>query len=346
MDEKNLLVENFREELGQVVGVEELIQRVSLGKGFEFTAIRHPANVYDAIIIRNPSHSPKYKANGVYSKHTLDEYVDFINHYGIEKAEIIADDISFLRKCPTLKHLNIIPVTDETGSFDFSPLYELDEVRSIFCRTDQVRSGRKKVKVDYSRIPGLEYLSISSPVDTEYSGIPTLKTLCISGSPATDVRDFCTSPELDTLEVRFSRINSLDGIWYAPRMQCLYLERNRSLSDINALSQVSSTLRALRIQNCPKITDFSVLEQLENLEYLFLEGSNVLPSLDFIRKMPKLKTLIVDFRIEDGDLTPCLDLSYAYCGTIRKHYNVKDHQLPRKEYFRGNDNIDLWRWIW
>lgn len=346
MNELQLTAEEFRAELGQIVDHSALVQRVILRKGFEFVAIRHPANVYDALVIRNPSPPPRFGENGIYSQHTLNAYVDFINQYGIEKAKVMSEDISFLTRCPSLKHLNIIMPRTSAKEFDFSPLYGLEEVCSLFCGINGGDTVGKVSKPDYSRIQGLEYLSVSSPGNVDLRNLPALKTLLISGSSCGNLQGLFTSPELDTLEISFSRIQSLDGIAAAPKMQCLYLVRNRSLADITALAQVKKTLRALRIQNCPQITDFSVLEELENLEYLFLEGSNVLPSIGFIRNLPKLKTLIAEMRIEDGDLRPCLNLSYAYCGAIRRHYNLKDKELPRGDYFRGNENIEPWRRIW
>lgn len=138
-------------------------------------------------------------------------------------------------------------------------------------------------------------------------------------------------------------LHSLDGIENSKKMQCLYLHYNRSLRDINALSKVKKTLRALRIENCPKIEDFSVLGELENLELLELTGKNSLPDLQFIKKMKNLKTFVFDMNVMDGDLSPCLDLSYVHSRKNRKHYNVKDKEMPRGKYVRGNESIELWR---
>ena len=126
-------------------------------------------------------------------------------------------------------------------------------------------------------------------------------------------------------------------------MQCVYLYYNRSLKNIDALKKVKDTLKALRIDHCPKIKDFSVLEELENLEYLFLDGNNKLESLDFLKKLKKLKTFICHYEILDGNLLNTLNLSYVYMGRIRKHYNLKDKDLPRGEYIRGNEDIEEWR---
>ena len=129
-------------------------------------------------------------------------------------------------------------------------------------------------------------------------------------------------------------------------MQCIYLHHLYSLRDISALAKVKKTLRALIIDSCHKITDISVLEELENLELLEIHGKNQLPSLQFIRKLKKLKTLHFTVNILDGDLTPCLDLEWASYWPNRRHYNLKNTDLPKKEGSpRGNDNIEEWRRI-
>ena len=138
-------------------------------------------------------------------------------------------------------------------------------------------------------------------------------------------------------------IHSLEGIEQSEKMQCLYLYYNRSLKDISALANVKKTLKALRIENCPKLEDFSVLAELENLELLELTGKNTLPNLEFIKKMKNLKTFIFDMNILDGDLTPCLELSYVYSRKNRKHYNVKEKDMPKGKYVRGNEDIEMWR---
>lgn len=118
---------------------------------------------------------------------------------------------------------------------------------------------------------------------------------------------------------------------------------NRCLEDIHALEKVKSSLRILRIENCPRIKDFSVLGTLENLERLNLFGSNELPDLSFLKTMKNLKTFGFNINVRDGDLSPCTKLSYVYSERNRKHYNLKDAELPKKQYVGGNENIEVWR---
>ena len=155
--------------------------------------------------------------------------------------------------------------------------------------------------------------------------------------------DAFTSSILDTLTVIQCNIKTLEGIQKSQKMQCLYLYYNRSLQDITALQKVKKTLRALRVENCPKIDDFSVLGELEDLELLELDGSNELSNLSFLKTMKNLKTFVFNMNVKNGDLSPCLDLSYVYSEKNRKHYNLKDTDLPKGQYVHGNETIEAWR---
>ena len=59
--------------------------------------------------------------------------------------------------------------------------------------------------------------------------------------------------------------------------------------------------------------------------------------------MEKLKTFIFSMEVLDGDITPCLGLSYVFMMRSKKYYNLKDKELPKGEYVRGNEDIEMWR---
>ena len=82
---------------------------------------------------------------------------------------------------------------------------------------------------------------------------------------------------------------------------------------------------------------------MDNLELLELSGSNVLPNLDFVKTMVKLKTFVFNMNVLNGDLSPCLNLSYVFSEKNRKHYNLKEKDLPKGIYVRGNEDIEQWR---
>lgn len=300
---------------------------------FEFVNMHYPFNEKRAIRI-------------VEGTHSLQQYQEYINKQSLDMAEIIMPNLEILNLCPTLKHLRIIPSCKANTDFDFDALYELNEVMALNCQNKYGSRGQYIGNVDYSRINGLVELSVGINNGTlNYNKIETLKSLSANGfkGKKRDLTDLFCSRELDTLKLIGCGMRSLNGIENSHKMQCLYLHYNRSLENIEALDKVSGTLRALRIENCPQIKDFSVLGCLENLELLELSGNNILQNLDFLKRMKNLKTFVFNVHVLSGDLSPCLGLLYVYSEKNRKHYNLKDVDLPKSTYVRGNENIELWR---
>lgn len=320
-----------------------IAQRYILREGFVFTAVTFPGVVYDAIVIKYPRDVPCFSPRMAGSAHSLEEHIDFINKYKIEKALIIANRIDFITKCPTLKHIRIIPADSAGNEFDYSPLYEMPEIKSLHCSTVYGFKEEFSTSIDYSKVAGIEDFSVSGLGHKNYNIIKTLKSLGVSGYNKDDLTDMFSSSILDTLTLIQCKVKSLEGLQRSKKMQCLYLYYNRSLQDITSLRKVKKTLRALRIENCPKIDDFSVLGELENLELLELSGNNSLPDLSFLKTMKNLKTFIFSMNVLDGNLIPCLTLSYARSLKNRKHYNLKDADLPKGQYVRGNETIEMWR---
>ena len=308
--------------------------------GFLFTNVTGPANIYDGLYIRNIKDDKLRFRNFPIINNTLKEHIELINKYQMDKAMIFASDIEFLRKVLSLKYLFLTIFFGNT-EFNYAPLYDMPSIKSLVVNDSNW--NKLAVPIDYSKINGLELVNIAEEGHLNFEKIETLKTLGIGCWKKKDLKDLFVSKELDTLRMIQCGMKSLDGIENSDAMQCLYLHYNRSLKDIKALGKVSKTLKALRIENCPKIEDFSVLEELENLELLELTGRNELPNLNFIKKLPNLKTFLFDMNVLDGDLTPCLDLSYVYSRKNRKHYNVKNKDMPKGKYVWGNEDIEMWR---
>ena len=330
--------------------------RHEIKDGFVFYS-QNQSGVSEAILLSNPPRAYAYETPYIYVEQPLEAQIDFVNRNKLERAIVVADNISFITQCPTLKYLTIYPSMTAGPKFDYSPLYDMPDLKSLACRTIYEgfrNSADRKVRkfstqIDYSRIKG-NLIDINTPSSVKghlnYNQVKTLRSLSLDGYRGENLQDAFSSPVLDTLWMLFSSIQSLEGIEQSERMQCIFLHRLYSLRDISALAKVKKTLRALLIDSCPNITDFSVLEELENLELLEIHGKNQLPSLQFIRKLKKLKTLHFTVNILDGDLTPCLDLEWASYWPNRRHYNLKNTDLPKKkDSSRGNDNIEEWRRI-
>lgn len=327
----------------------DLAQGFTIFDDFAYGAATHPANVHDALLIKCVGRSDVWFPKLATPYHQLDEYIQLINEKNLEKAVVILDDISFLRKCNTLKHLRIFPSFQAGDRFDFSPLYDLPEVKSLDCQTRYGDREQYCGIIDYSKIKGLIDLHVTVTKGTkEYNKVETLKSLSISSftDERRDISHLFCSEQIDTLSMVQCGIKSLQGIDISKKMQCVYLHYNRSLENISALRGVKDTLRTLYLENCPKVIDFSVLCELENMECLELVGKNSLPDLKFIDSMPRLKTLTLGMKVLDGDLSACDRLHYVYLLNNYKHYNRKNSQLPKKDFsklVRGNEDIEQWR---
>ncbi len=298
-------------------------------EGFVFTSVDGPANIFDGIVIRYPADADCFSPKLPFSERTLEEHIRAINEYRIKKAIVIADDIDFLTSCPTLEALEIYPASTAKNGFDCSPLYKMPIIQSLHVRTEYLhqRVDNYSTTVDYKEINGLEVLRIEGKGHLNYQKLPNLKELYIGTSTVKNLEEF-NLPKLTCLSIIQCGITSLNGIESCPKLQRLDLSYMRGLLDISSLSALVPTLRALFFENCPKITDFSVLSELKQLEYLKLKGKNELPSLDFIIGLDKLRYIALTMNVLDGNIKPLLNLQYVY-AECKRHYNVKSKDLPK-----------------
>lgn len=319
-------------ELQKIITDLELLHgRVLFREGFAFTSlanIGNPANVFDAIIIRNPSEADCFSPKLGRSSRSLQDHIDFINYYQLEKAVVIAEDIDFLTRCPSLKHLQIIP-SDTASVFSFTPLYDMPNILSLNCATEYGWHFSKKTELDYRHFHNLCDLDIVGSGHINMNKLSGIRRLNVSRHPGRDLSEIVTSPLLESLSLTQCRLKSMLGIKDFVNLSELSLWHNRCTDNILEIAQCADSLKSLSIDACPRITDFSFLEKLCNLEFLELTGNNNLQNLEFLPKMKKLKCFIFSMNVEDGDLSNCLSIPYVYSRRNRKHYNLSDIDLPK-----------------
>lgn len=295
--------------------------------GFMFKALDLP-RVFDAIVIRSPNDIACPLYQHIKSERSLDEHIEFINGNDVKKAVVLADDISFLADCKGLEAVELIAIGEER--YDFSPLYSMPKLFALTFPTMPFDGITAKEKPDYSKLGALRELAINDTAQ----GLTAAKDL--HKLSVSDIKKGCdsaaaifSSEELETLSVKNCGIKSLTGISRTKRLETLSLFNNRALTEIGEIRECAATLKTLLISNCAKITDFSFLHDLHELEHLELHGSNSIESLSFLKDMPKLKVFNFGVNIVDGDLTPCLDIPCVHLEKARKHYNLKNSDLPK-----------------
>lgn len=263
------------------------------------------------------------------SQKTLEEHIQYIQENQVEKVYVVAEDIAFLRQCPTITSLKIIPA-HSAATFDFSPLYDMPNLKELNCQTVYGHKDALKADVEYNHFPSLQCVYASGAKGhRNLESVKGLRHLYLGqGQPASKALTGFDFSELEKLDLCQSPIRSLNRIDQAACIQKLSLSYCRSLEDVAALASVGKTLTSLEIESCGKIKDFSWLYHLPNLENLVLFGSNTLPNLGFLESMPNLKSFRFTMNVLDGDLGLCKNVPYVYCKN-RKHYNLKDEDLPK-----------------
>lgn len=171
----------------------------------------------------------------------------------------------------------------------------------------------------------------------------SLQSLELIHFASTDLTSICELNKLDSLYLLQPKVESLVGIECLSNLRCLYIHYASRLTDISPIQYVANTLTALRIDHCPKIKDFVCLQHMKQVELLQLSGSNMIPSIAFVERMTKLKTFILDIKVQDGDMSLCKNIQRVSMLKYCRHYNMKDSQLPKGDFCHGNDAVDYWR---
>lgn len=300
--------------------------------GFTFTAITSPANVLDAIVIRSPQNCDCWSPKKSFSARSLEEHIEFINKNKLEKAMIISEDISFITQCPTLKYLQIVPADTAKDGFDYSPLYAMPNIEYLFCVTEYGGvSGGKSTSINYADLITLKKMRVEGNGHMNYQRLISLDKLELANNKEyEDLLMFGENVRIRDISLSHCGVKSLKGINKFQNLQRMGINYCRFLQDVSELGEIKSSLRALSIEKCPKIMDFSFLKELEELEHLSLIGSNKLSDLKFLEKMKKLKTFMFSMEVESGDLSPCIQIPYVSCLKNKKSYNLNDKELPKR----------------
>ena len=303
-----------------------------MNSSIKFVALHYPYSVRDALIIRNS---------------ISDEEKQYIINNKVEKLYLTnVADTDFLLDCDCIRYLScLLPINPEGMiTAKLQGLLSLQSLKLLeFVELDD------EIKVPYqiemTHYPQLEYFKGNFLRVRNLEQCINLKTLCLRNINQSNLLVLSNLRELDTLEIVESEISNLYGIETKEKLQCLYLHYNRKLQDISKLTHVKQSLKTLVIENCTKIKDFSVLNELENLEHLKLIGSNNLSDLSFLKNLKNLKTFIISMNVLNGDLSLCLDIPYVFIQKGRMHYNYSDKHMrkEKEEYRRGNENLPEWR---
>lgn len=272
---------------------------------------------------------------GIYNKNwncievkddSIDTYIEFICKNEIESIHICdlyytADNIDFLKRCPSVKEVNLNS-------------YHIKNIDAIYASNNLISLiiNEAPCKIELNRLLKLEYLA------TDYSDIVCIEELCFLkslylvnyNSKHKNLLDLKKLERLESLELVHSNVVSLDGIGALQRMKNLSIGYFKKLNDISDLKN-NIKLQYLRIDDSPKIKDFSIIGNLKNLKSLALCDDKEMESIHFISDLHYLDSFIfIGTVVKDGIIFPCKKLKHVEFDN-KKHYTNKNNEFP-KEY--------------
>ncbi|MBC7351473.1 MAG: hypothetical protein H5U08_03860 [Thermogutta sp.] len=197
-----------------------------------------------------------------------------------------------------LKNLRLLSVDDNEQPLDLRNFPHLESLRIQWHK-------RISWPEEHQNLVDLEIRSFR-PRSRDFSDLPHLPNLC-------------------SLEIIRSPIHSLAGLERFRRLRYLSLSYCTKLERIGELS--CKSLRALELDVCRKISDHAHVATLPRLELLKMTHCGQMPSISFVKSMPRLKWFIFAYtHVLDGDMTPCLGLEVVSFDD-KKHYSHTCEQI-------------------
>lgn len=257
----------------------------------------------------------------------IEEYIDLINRENIKSVSVNSlyykkDEIRFLEKCPRLEKINV--VSDKIKNF--TPLYNLQFLKNLIIEEPDG-------EVDLSLLHQLEELRMRW--NKHVKGLDKcvkLKTIALRKykPKSNDLEEISGLREIEELILTQTRITSFAGWGGLPKLTKLEINYDSKLECIDELEKNSATLKSLRFYSCKKIKNHEYVTCLKELELLSFNTCGEIPSIGFIRELPKLKSFIfVDTNIVDGDLSSCIGLEHV-------GFFDKKHYSHNSAYFEAN----------
>ena len=258
--------------------------------------------------------------DNAYDLYKRSQYIKYVRENNINYLLCRDADMDLLTFFPDIKFVSL-----PQEAKNIEGLYALTSLTGLEI------SAQNLNKIDLFKFADLKYLVVYGELNENYDFINynNLESLCLRQTDIKDLSFLKKGSNFKFLMLDYnSRLKSLNGIQNL-KLNKLWLDYCLKLEDISDLSEICQLLRHLSICDCNKITDlYQILTSLHNIENLYLTNeetakNNTLPTINFIKNFPYIKDFMTDYKIEDGDLTPLLDVENVVILKYYKHYNLK-----------------------
>ena len=274
-----------------------------------------------------------------YDLYKRNQYIKYIKEKSINYLYCQDLDMNLLASFPDMEFITI-PEDAEN----------IEGVYNLKLLTGLEITANKLKLLDLSYFSNLEYLVIHdySSKQNLLINCKQLKYLCIVHSDITSLKSILINYNLESLRLDFcynlKTLNGIESLKHLNKMELDYCLRLENILDIQF---TANSLKEFIITDCNKIQELStILGKLSELETLYIStfqtnSVNKLPSIEFIKNLTKLKNFMTDYKIEDGNLKPLLNIENVDILKFYKHYNLQKDSFA----YRGSNcymlGIDL-----
>jgi len=262
------------------------------------------------------------------------EIVAEVRDRGVRALEVQHRDIGFLADLPDLEFLVFNNPEPDAGVIN-----SLSRLRSLGF------SFGWKGRLDFTRLPGLEWLYIATAdpdrgLETLLAGHATLRQLAIGRYPASDLGAVANLPALERLEIfnsrRFTSLAGANAV--AGSLRQLVLALLPKLASLDGIADLRN-LEYLAIESCSRVSDLAPLHDLPRLRFLNLMQPKGVASLRPLAGHPSLE--YVSFgKVADGDLTPLRELPrLRRINPGGYRYNIDPTEFPLLDGLPDDDPL-------
>lgn len=183
--------------------------------------------------------------------------------------------------------------------------------------------------------PQLETVSFYDTYTTEnleiISRATQLRDLSINGSKIKNLTGIEKLINLNELLLSRTSIKNLDGLHSLSELEKVDLSDLRKLTSLDGLTGLKNVTR-LSIESCNKVNDFSCLQTMTNLEFVYINIKEI-KSLKPLMNHPCIKVIhLCNSKVLDGDMSPLSTLPKLKEASYvnKQNYNIKDKEFSRE----------------
>jgi len=196
-----------------------------------------------------------------------------------------------------LGELTDLDVSNATGLSDLEGVGDLEKLVVLDVRNVALSSFD-----EIGSLPSLRVLRMGGQGNLEtlepFTGLPELREIHLEA--CANLRSLEGMPPTVSQYAGFThcpRLESLDGVEAAAKLEQLDLTGCENLSDVSALAELRQLVQ-LNLVKCRQVTDISPVEKLENLVIVILGGSGVVAAA--VEKLePANEDVIFDFAVSE-----------------------------------------------